>query len=56
MHLYRFIIEISYDKANNYQDMPDWREVCLCITFILSVLWVRYRLIIEIAYDKSNSC
>lgn len=56
MHLYRFIIEISHDKANNYQDMPDWREVCLCITFILSVLWVHYRLIIEIAYDKSNNC
>lgn len=40
MHLYRFIIEISYDKSNKYQDMPDWWEVCLCITFILSVLGV----------------
>lgn len=56
MHLYRFIIEISYDKADNYQDMPDWWEVCLCTTLILSVLWVQYRLIIEIAYDKSNNC
>lgn len=57
MPLHKFIIEISYHRINKYQDMPDWWEVCLCITFI-SVYFGLFRtsVITSVTISKTVEC